>query len=300
MSDFRRQRPSSTALRWVERQLGSGARVRTWRRMTGGLGSAVHRLGVNHRGRSWTVVLRRWEHGDAERFVHRERATLERLAGSGIPCPELLGSDPDGAGSDRHPALLMTRVPGRVHLDPVDPDDWLAQMARAAAAIHDLDLPAEPFEPWFNPDEWSVPASATNPALWRRAHDVMRQPPPEAVGVFVHRDFQPFNLLWSRERLTGVVDWTFASAGPREIDVGHCRLNLAVLHGVDWSERFRRAYEAEVGTPLHPWWDLHASASYSDHWSKFIPVQVSGRVPVDVEGMTQRVEDLIAGIMERL
>jgi aminoglycoside phosphotransferase (APT) family kinase protein len=268
--------------------------------MTGGLGSAVHRLGVDERGRSRTVVLRRWEHAEAARFVRREQATLEQLAGSGLPCPELLGSDPDGAGSDGHPALLMTRVPGKVHLNPADPHDWLAQMARAAAAIHNLDVPAQPFEPWFNPDEWSVPETATNPALWQEAHHALRQPPPDTLPVFLHRDFQHFNLLWSRERLTGVVDWTFASTGPREIDLGHCRLNLAVLHGADWAEQFRHIYEAETSTSLHPWWDLHASASYSDHWPDFIPVQVDGRVPVDIEGMTHRVEDLIAGIMERL
>lgn len=300
MRDFPRRRPSDAALRWVERQLGPDASVRTWRRMTGGIGSAVHRLGVDERGSARSVVLRRWEHAGAARFVHGEHAALEQLASSGLPCPGLLGSDPDGEHSGGHPALLMTRVPGRVHLDPTDPDDWLAQMARTAAAIHDLDVPAQPFEPWFHPDEWSVPENATDPALWREAHHLLRQQPPETPAVFLHRDFQHFNLLWSREQLTGVVDWTFASTGPREIDVGHCRLNLAVLHGAARAERFRLAYEAETGTSLHPWWDLHASASYSDHWLETIPVQVDGRVPVDVEGMTRRVEDLIAGILERI
>ena len=300
MSDFLRRRPSDDALHWVEREMGPGAQVRTWRRLTGGLGSAVHRLGVNQRGRSCSVVLRRWEHPGAERFVHREHATLERLVGSSIPSPELLASDPDGADSGGHPALLMTRVPGRMNLDPTDPADWIAQIARTGAAIHDVDVVAEPFEPWFNPDEWTVPKSATEPELWHRARDLLGVPPPETPSVFLHRDFQHFNLLWTRQRLTGVVDWTFASTGPREIDVGHCRLNLAVLHGADWAEELRYAYEAELGFSLNPWWDLHAAASYSDHWPVFIPTQVHGRVPVDTTGMTRRVEELLARILERL
>lgn len=299
MTDFRRRRPSDAALRWVEGQLGAGAQVRSWRRMPGGLSSAVHRIGVVRGGRSHTVVLRRWESVDSARYVRREQAALERLVGSGVVGPELLASDPDGV-HDGHPALLMTRVPGRVHLDPDDPDDWLGQMARTAAAIHDLDVPPEPFEPWFEPDEWSVPETATKPALWRAAQDVLRQPPPDAPPVFLHRDFQHFNLLWSRKRLTGVVDWTFACAGPREVDVGHCRLNLAVLHDAGRAERFRQHYEAETGRSLDPWWDLHASASFGDGWRDSIPIQVNGRIPVDVEGMTGRVEDLIAGIMDRL
>ena len=31
---------------------------------------------------------------------------------------------------------------------------------------------------------------------------------------------QHFNLLWSRERLTGVVDWSEACIGPPGVDVG--------------------------------------------------------------------------------
>ncbi len=80
--------------------------------------------------------------------------------------------------------------------------------------------------------------------------------------------------------------------GPSDAGCWLARLNATVP--------FRHIYEAETSTSLHPWRDLHASASYSDHWPDFIPVQVDGRVPVDIEGMTHRVEDLIAGIMERL
>src|SRR5438046_2940923 len=63
-----------------------------------------------------------------------------------------------------------------------------------------------------------------------------------ACACFVHRDYQHFNLLWSDERLTGVLDWVEAGTGPRELDVGHCRLNLTILFSADVAERFLAIY----------------------------------------------------------
>jgi hypothetical protein len=42
------------------------------------------------------------------------------------------------------------------------------------------------------------------------------------------------------------------STGPLDVDVGHCRPNLAVLFGADRAERFRRAYEAEACGAVDP------------------------------------------------
>ena len=56
--------------------------------------------------------------------------------------------------------------------------------------------------------------------------------------MFLHRDFHPGNLLWTDERITGVVDWVSACAGPPEEDIGHCRANLAIRHGQDWADEF--------------------------------------------------------------
>jgi aminoglycoside phosphotransferase (APT) family kinase protein len=74
-------------------------------------------------------------------------------------------------------------------------------------------------------------------------------------------------LLWSRERLTGVVDWSEACLGPPEVDVGHCRLNLTVLFSADLADRFRAMYEAESGHKVDAWWDVHALLSLGRHGS---------------------------------
>ena len=91
-----------------------------------------------------------------------------------------------------------------------------------------------------------------------------------------------------------------ACTGPADFDIGHCRLNLAVLFGADWAERFRLAYEAEAGRAVDPWWDLYAVTAYSDAWRRVITLQVADRAPVDTAGMTARVEELLDATLGRL
>jgi aminoglycoside phosphotransferase (APT) family kinase protein len=296
--DFRRKRPSAEALKWVERELG--ARVVGIRRLTGGIVAAVHRLTVERvpSGRREFVVLRQYErHGDVEREV----GILRHAAGAGLLAPRLLAASATGAGAGGYPTLLMTRLPGRADLTPADPGRWLGQMADMAARIHEaaITIPARDQQ---QDGEWRLagPADASRPGLWRALDRVLAEPAPPYQQRFTHGDFQHFNLLWSRGRLTGVVDWGSAESGPPDIDVGHCRLNLAVLFSADWAERFRLAYEARAGRRADPWWELCALAFYNDSWPQFIPVQVDGRTQVDVAGMTSRVEDLLHATLQRL
>jgi aminoglycoside phosphotransferase (APT) family kinase protein len=323
--DFRRRRPASQALDWVERV--AGARVVAWRRMTGGIASVLHRLTIDHGSYGDVLVLRQYEPGvlalydrDTAALVREEAAALRAVHAAGLPAPELVAADADDRESGGHPAVLMTRLPGRPDVTPADPEGWLSQIAAMAVRIHDGQVAARPFEARidaaaFITDGWRqrtrslipasagtpvTPASATRPAVWEAAFAILRQQAPEPATCFIHRDFQLFNLLWRRGRLTGVLDWTRSCTGPADFDAGHCRLNLAALLGADWAERLRLAYEAEAGRAVDPWWDLYALTAYSDEWRQFIPVQVAGRAPVDTAGMTSRVEDLLEAILGRL
>ena len=194
----------------------------------------------------------------------------------------------------------MTRLPGHIDLTPADPGRWLGQIAVTAARIHDAPVEAPAFERWIDPAELAAPESSSDPALWQSVISVLLENAGSPETCFIHRDFQHFNFLWARGQLTGVVDWGSASAGPPAIDVGHCRLNLAVLFGAAWAEQFRLAYRAETGREVDPWWDLHALASYGDAWRRFIPRQVGGRAPVDIAGMTARVEEVMRGTLDRI
>jgi Ser/Thr protein kinase RdoA (MazF antagonist) len=270
--------------------------------MTGGIVSAVHRLSIDLGSYRDMLVLRQYEHEGSQTaaLIRREAATLRAVQDAGLAAPEPVAADADGRESGGHPAILMTRLPGRLDLTPADPERWIRQVAAMAARIHHARVAAPPFRSRIDAQAPEVPASATRPALWNAAFAVLRQQAPEPTACFIHHDYQHFNMLWRRGRLTGVVDWTSSCTGPASFDTGHCRLNLAVLFGADWAERLRLAYQAEAGRAIDPWWDLYAVTAYSDDWPWFIPVQVAGRAHVDTAGMTSRVEDLLEATLGRL
>ena len=145
-----------------------------------------------------------------------------------------------------------------------------------------------------------LPPDASRPEIWRKAFSLVAGKQAPSRSCFLHRDYQHFNLLWSQERLTGVVDWIEACAGPPEIDVGHCRLNLTVLFSADVAERFRAMYEVESGHRVDPWWDIHALLAYGPSWKEFLPILINGRAPLDIDGMTGRMEDVLEGALGRL
>lgn len=295
-------RPPPETLAWVERTLGSGMRVVGWRRLTGGLTSAVHRLTMERRGVRSSYVLRRFAAGeyadDGRRAVAAETAVLGALERSGgVPVPRVIGSTTEAAHGG--PAVLMTRMPGKLLLMPSDRESWLRQMAQMLVRIHTLAIAAVPFESWIDPAQLTPPPDATRPKVWRRAIAIVRETRAPGRTCFVHRDYQHFNLLWSRERLTGVIDWAGACNGPPEIDVGHCRLNLTLLFSVEVAERFHAMYEAEAGRALDAYWDVHALLAYGPDWKQFLPYQIDGRAPFDAEGMTARMEEVLERALRR-
>jgi aminoglycoside phosphotransferase (APT) family kinase protein len=296
-------RPPAPLLAWVEQTLGRGARVAGWTRLTGGLTSIVHLLTVEGSGRREEYVLRWWvpdreEEDSMARAVPQETAVLTKLEGSGIPAPRVIGSTTDTALGG--PAVLMTRVPGTLHLMPRDRERWLREMAQMLARIHALALDGKPFESWLDRSELSPPPDASRADVWREAIALVADERAPARTCFLHRDYQHFNMLWSRERLTGVVDWSEACIGPPEVDVGHCRLNLTVLFSAGVADRFRAIYEAESGHRVDAWWDVHALLSYGPSWKQFLPIQIDGRAPLDVEGMTGRMEEVLERALRRL
>jgi aminoglycoside phosphotransferase (APT) family kinase protein len=296
------RRPPAELLAWVEQTLEHGARVVGWKRLTGGLTSLVHRLTVERNGRREEYVLRWWV-PDAEwkqyimRAVPMECGVLAKLEGSDIPAPRVVGSTPDATVGG--PAILMTRLPGKVYLMPRDRERWLRQMAQMLARIHALDIDGKPFESWLDRSNLSAPPDASRPDVWKEAFALVAEERAPAQTCFIHRDYQHFNMLWSRERLTGVVDWIEASIGPPEVDVGHCRLNLTVLFSADVADRFRDIYEAESGHRVDAWGDVHALLSYGPGWKQFLPIQIDGRAPFDANGMTGRMEEVLERSLRR-
>lgn len=139
-----------------------------------------------------------------------------------------------------------------------------------------------------------MPGWSSHPELWGQADELLASPAPTEES-FIHGDYQHFNVLWSRARISGIVDWSLAGTGHPDRDVGHCRLNLAVLFSAEWAADFAMAYQAEAGRRIDRWWDVYEISRYGDgHMRRGIPIQAGRAAQVDVEGMNDRVEQLLA------
>jgi aminoglycoside phosphotransferase (APT) family kinase protein len=251
-------------------------------------------------GRLERVVLRRYPDNLPHRAsdVAREAAVLEALAASDVPAPALVVCDATGDESDV-PAVVMTMLPGSVDLTPRDPLLRVQREAEMLPKIHALGIDTREWEPWVQwPDR--APAWSTVPDDWEKAIEIVQHGPPPHERTFIHRDYQHFNLLWSGERLSGIIDWVEASVGSADVDVAHCRMNLAILYSAELAEAFRIAYEAAAGRAMDPWWDLVELMGFGPSWHTFIPQQVGNQLEVDDAGMNGRIDDLLRYALARI
>jgi aminoglycoside phosphotransferase (APT) family kinase protein len=294
--------PTQADRSWLAAVLGGDERTLRVRRLTGGISSAVHDIAIaDTSGVLRHYVLRRWAipnfpEGTAE--VLREAGVLTGLADSDLPAPRLVAIDPEPQ-SCSYPALLMTRLPGRMLLRPTDPDDWLGQLAAMLPRIHAATLTAAPAELWVDPADLTIPRWSTDDGMWQSAFDLFHSPAPTGEECFIHRDYQQFNLLWTEQALTGVVDWAMASFGAPDIDVAHCRLNLSVVFSAEFAARFLSRYESSAGRRVEPWWDVAGLLGYLPGWGSFLQWQAGRRLTIDFAGMHERVETTLRAALDR-
>ena len=253
--------PTPESLRWVESVIGPGARVDSVRRLRGGDSSAVHSLTVDRAGRTERLVLRRFVRVDwlaVEPDLAAHEATVLRLvATTDAPTPRLIAVDTDGSAAGT-PAVLMTYLSGRVLLTPHRIDPWLQRMAGILPIIHALgptarELPWE-YAPYAQPQDVQVPPWTERRNDWEGIITFARGPRPQAAETLIHRDYHPGNILWQNGRITGIVDWVNACRGPAGVDIGHCRRNLAILHGVEVADRFLD--HCLDWADYNPYWDI--------------------------------------------
>lgn len=114
------------------------------------------------------------------------------------------------------------------------------------------------YRSYHDPLRAAPPPWSGRPELWEKAIAAASAPAPRGRRCFIHRDYHPENILWSRGRLTGVVDWTSGSWGPAAVDTGHMRWNLALSYGLDAGDEFLRVYRSLAPEPSEDegHWDL--------------------------------------------
>lgn len=128
---------------------------------------------------------------------------LRHLHDQGIGwAPEPLGRDAQGRDTQAYLSDLVLQypLPEWVWADEVlaDAASFLAQLHQASAGFD------------------------TVGAVWRL-------PAHEPAEVVCHNDFAPYNMVFTENRLTGVVDWDTSSPGPRVWDLAYLAYRLVPL-----------------------------------------------------------------------
>ncbi|WP_461007914.1 phosphotransferase family protein [Streptomyces capparidis] len=302
----------------MSRQLEVGERIVGVEALHGGVTAEMRRLTVGAReGGTRVLVLRSFvdpafvEH--AEEWLRREAGALTLLAGSDVPAPGLVAVDPTAAHCE-YPSLLMTHLVGRPVLDDEGLETRVRLLAGQLVAIHALRPAERPGEyvALTTADTVVVPKGA-DAAVWAAAIDVIRKPAPPYEGRFLHRDFQPGNVLFhvppsgpADARITGVVDWAAASWGPADLDVAHCSVNLALLHGPAWGLRFAEAYE-EAGGVLAAdaderlYWRVRDGLACSEEVQLVArPWREAGRTELTTRVLEERLDAYVTALMDAL
>jgi aminoglycoside phosphotransferase (APT) family kinase protein len=305
-------------LAWVSRHLEVGEQIVAIEALHGGITAEVRRLTMGSpNGSTRDLVLRSFvdpfHAGHAEDWLNREAGALNLLRGTGVPAPGLVAVDPNAAQCE-YPSLLMTHLTGRTVLDDEGLETRVPLLARQLVAIHAL-RPAERPRAYvaLTTADTVVTPKGADAAAWAVAIDVIRRPAPPYEGRFLHRDFQPGNVLFdvpspspAGPRITGVVDWAAASWGPADLDVAHCSTNLALLHGPAWGLRFAEAYE-EAGGVLATaaserlYWQVRDGlASSEEVQSVSQPWRAAGRTELTTRAVEERLDAYVTSLMDAL
>jgi len=252
-------------LAWMTEALGA-SKVREVGSISFGIVSDLRLVEADDR----SFVLRRYfDDALLQRFPHlvsdEAKALVEARSVLGDLVPEPVAVDPSGDRAGR-PALLMTYIPGNVQIHGLDPSRLAAPMAMLHAIEPPKELPRS--RNWFEPERVAVPEWSESRGPWAELVEMVLEPEPQSTLAFLHRDLHPGNLLWQGNELSGIVDWAFASRGPRALDVAHTRANLALVDGVDAADRFLDAYVARIPRYRHDaWWDAAELFVFIDDFS---------------------------------
>jgi hypothetical protein len=98
------------------------------------------------------------------------------------------------------------------------------------------------------------------------------------------------------------VDWVNACLGPAGIDLGHCRVNLVHLYGVEIADRFLESYKSLAGVSVENqhYWDLLTLVDFFPGPPEMYSGWVDFGFPhLSKEVLVSRLDEYLASILEK-
>ncbi|WP_404451005.1 aminoglycoside phosphotransferase family protein [Virgibacillus necropolis] len=250
-------------IKWIINAVNPNATVNSIERLKGSTSSTLHSISLQVNQSNYDVVLRqfdnkKWLQEEPDLAFH-EAESLRFAADVEVPTPSIIAFDEGGIVCG-NPLVLMTKLDGAVDILPANMDHWVRELAHSLVKIHAVDTTDFQWTYFTYNDKTKleVPSWSKVPDVWQKAIDIVKGPQPTVSKQFIHRDYHPTNVLWKNNKVSGVVDWVNACYGPAGIDVGHCRLNLVKLYGVQVADQFLSAYLSLAGETYtyDVYWDI--------------------------------------------
>lgn len=298
---------SQQAIKWASDKMKG--RVTAYEPLKGGQSSIMHILSIDKMGEMEEVILREYDDSkwleEEPRIARQEAQNLSFVQKLPICTPHLLAVDMTGESAGR-PAVLMSKVEGKVQLIHKELKQWIRELARILFTIHSYPVEGirHHYFPYYNLNKLCVPSWSTIPEKWQEMIERLKKSSLYAANSFIHRDYHPVNVLCNQKgSITGVVDWVNACIGPKEIDIGHCRINLTIMYGLDIANVFLEEYEKQADAYTYSsMWDLVALANFYDESPPEVydGWKVFGLEGITSEGMIVSMEQLLTSALSRL
>ncbi|MGI1805881.1 phosphotransferase family protein [Exiguobacterium sp. TDN 0502] len=277
---------SSAVLTKILQQLGQeGAEVEV---LKGATSSLVLRVGEGilriHTNQDW---LRE----EPDLVAHEVFA----LQAAGDLAPDVLDYQTD-VRDEIPPWLYMTRSPGEIRIDQVN-EQYVERLAQMLAAIHALPVPEARYVYRPYTTERHVPTWTQHPEKWRQ---LLAVEPIESQSIrFIHRDFHPVNVLYELDGTCHTIDWVNACVGPIEVDLAHCRLNLALLESIEMADLFLEKYLKQTKRSYDYSWDIQAAFDFGpEAIDVYTGWEAYGRQNLSQDNVRERLEKFVLKVHE--
>lgn len=249
---------------WIEKSLKLKPRsIIEIKPLNGSTSSLVYNISFKTQEGRNEAVLRlfnnqQWLEEEPDIARHEVEA-LDFAFENKINSPKVLGADLSGEYCI-YPAILMSKLSGSIILRPQNYEIWISGLARTLSEIHLIKPQGFNFKyfTYNNLETLKIPLWSAKQKYWQKLIDFAKCSKPKFVSCFIHRDYHPANILWKDNNVSGVVDWPGACLGPAGVDVGHARVNLTMLAGVNVAEQFLESYQKhmEHNFAYEPYWDI--------------------------------------------
>jgi len=254
-------------------------------RLRGGISAQVHAVHFSlPGGERGKFVVRREKPGDFDPLAFaREFQLLGMLERAGVPAPRPILFDGDGAYFGT-PAIVISFA-GRPLMVPPKLQPWIDDLALALARVHSV-TPAQ-FDLSFLPN--LAPDGIRDAVLREPGAKLAGDPLAEEIAAalrdrvskvtwvaptLVHGDYWSGNTVWSRNRLSGVIDWSDAMVNDPRLDVAECRMDLATAYGLEAADSFLAEVQARrpIGElPDMPFFDLFRGMRALRNYESWLP-----------------------------